>query len=488
MTPDTPKNENSEKNKEGGLCAPKRHAVPFEDPLYYDEADFEKELRRVSDICHTCRRCFNLCKTFPKLFDAFDGSKTGEVDSLKRQDFQPAIDACTLCDMCFMVKCPYVPPHPFNIDFPKLMLRARAIEARKKGVGFAKNQITKTDRNGKLGCLVSGVANWTTKRGNKTTRPLMEKVTGIDKNADLPKFAKGTFQKNIVKPPVNREGPGFGEKVILYTTCFVNYHNKGIGEAALKVLAHNGVESEIFYPGCCGMPRLEQGQVKEVANKAKQLAEKMYAFVTSGVSIITLVPSCTLMMTHEWPLLWPKNSVVKAVSENVKDITTFLVDLAKRKGLAKGLKTIKGDVYVHIPCHARAQNKGRQAEMLLRHLPETSLDVLEKCSGHGGTWGIFKDNFQDALSVGKPVMRRIASKKEEGYVVSECPLAAAHLQQGTEILTKKEGRCSEKSTSSSGKQLSCGGCKGGINTELVAAGKAFLHPIELMAHAWGLYS
>ena len=479
-------------HKEGGLKAPQRAPIPFEDPLYYDEADFEKELRRVADICHTCRRCFNLCKSFPKLFDAFDTSKTGEVDSLTREDFQPAIDACTLCDMCFMVKCPYVPPHPFNIDFPKLMLRARAIEARKKGIGFAKNQLTKTDRNGSLGCKASGLANWATKTSNKLTRPIVEKVTGVDQRADLPHFDKKTFDKGAVATRPNPKAPGFGEKAVLYTTCFVNYHNAAIGQAALKVLAHNGIDVEVFYPGCCGMPRLEQGCVEEVALKAKRLSQQLHVFAEKGLPIITLVPSCTLMITHEWPLLHPKDPVIQKVAESTQDITTFLVALSKRKGLSEGLESIKEGVTLHIPCHARAQNKGRQAELLLRHLPNTSLNTLERCSGHGGSWGIFKENFQDALDVGKPVMRGIA-KDNKTRVVSECPLAAAHLKQGVDLLSenKKAGQQTSQPVTqpAPGGGTSCASgtpCQGSSCHTLSKAGQTFEHPIVLMARAWGL--
>ena len=449
--------------QEGGLKAPQRAPLPWDDPAFYDEAAFEAELRRVADICHSCRRCFNLCASFPKLFDAVDASKTGEIDSLTREDFQPTIDACTLCDMCFMVKCPYVPPHPFNVDFPHLMLRARAIAARKKGLSLAKNQLTQTDRNGKIGCACAAPANWTLKTSNKLTRPVMEKVTGVDRRADLPAFEKKPFSKACNNDVgVNAKAPGFGAKALLYTTCLGEYQKHDLVQAARAVLAHNGVEVQVFYAGCCGMPRFEQGCVAEVAENALKLADALWPFVEQGLPVVSLVPSCTLMMAQEWPLLHPKNERIKRVAAAVTEISTYLVQLKKDKGLAADLKAIPEGVTLHMACHARAQNQGKKAAELLHLLPDTPVKVIERCSGHGGSWGVFKENFDDALKVGRPVMRDI-HKNKPGFVASECPLAADHLKQGVGLMASKAEKDPEP-----------------------AAQPVFTHPIQLLAHAWGL--
>ena len=148
----------------------------------------DAEMRRVFDICHGCRRCFNLCDSFPRLFDLIDNIPRRSVESLKSEDFAHVTEACTLCDMCFMTKCPYVPPHPFNLDFPDLMLRARAVENCKGETSLADRELAKMDRNGKMGSAVAGLANWATAEGNGLTRPLMEGVVGIDRRAHLPKF------------------------------------------------------------------------------------------------------------------------------------------------------------------------------------------------------------------------------------------------------------------------------------------------------------
>ena len=212
--------------REGGLDAPTRHPIDWENPDFYDEAQLDEELRRVFDICHGCRRCFNLCDSFPRLFDLVDESKTGELDSVSSADFGPIIDACTMCDMCYMTKCPYVPPHEFNLDFPHLMLRARAIEARKGLVPMADHELAKTDRNGKLASLVAPIANWSTKTGNSLTRPILEKVAGLHREAELPKYAAVSLERrsDVFPPKVNEQAPAFGRKAVIYATCFNNYN------------------------------------------------------------------------------------------------------------------------------------------------------------------------------------------------------------------------------------------------------------------------
>ncbi|MBT3908942.1 MAG: glycerol-3-phosphate dehydrogenase, partial [Rhodospirillaceae bacterium] len=242
---------------EGSLEAPERHPLAWTEASFYDDAEIDSELRRQFDVCHGCRRCFNLCDSFPKLFDLIDESDPGELDTVSSTDFKPVIDACTLCDMCFMTKCPYVPPHEFAIDFPHLMLRARAAEMKKTGVPFGEKQLTKTDRNGRLAAMTPGLANWASKCGNHLTRPVMESALGVHRDAALPKFHSDTFEKRAKKAPeVATDAPAHGRKAVLYATCFANYNNPEIGIAAQAVLARNGVETVVVHPACCGMPQL----------------------------------------------------------------------------------------------------------------------------------------------------------------------------------------------------------------------------------------
>ena len=256
--------------REGSLEAPVRHPLDWENPSFYDEALLDEELRRVFDICHGCRRCFNLCDSFPRLFDLIDESKTGELDSVDSADFKPIVDACTLCDMCFMTKCPYVPPHEFNLDFPHLMLRYRAVEAAKGELELVDQELAKIDRNGKIGTAIAPLANWASDRSNSLTRGILETTLGLDAEAELPKYASKTFVDQAKANPLtpNKDAPAYGRKAVIYATCFNNYNDTDVGVAARAVLAKNGVETEVVHPHCCGMPMLEQGNIAEVAKSA----------------------------------------------------------------------------------------------------------------------------------------------------------------------------------------------------------------------------
>ena len=420
---------------EGGLKAPVRHPVDFASPAFHDAAAIDAELRRVFDVCHGCRRCFNLCDSFPRLFDLIDGSESGELDSVDSADFGPVIDACTLCDMCFMVSCPYVPPHEFNIDFPQLMLRHRSAELAAGRLSRADRELAKTDRNGALARPVAPLANWASDRRNRLTRPILQAVAGVHADAELPKYHRRTFvmRARAKAPAVNRSAPALGRKAALFATCFVNYNSPAIGEAAQAVLAHNGVETAIAYPGCCGMPQLEQGDYENVAARAKKTAAALGEWIDKGYDIVVPVPSCALMLKFEWPLILPDDAAVKRLAAHCADITEYVVDIAGTEGLAPGLKPLAGGIAVHLACHARAQNMGPKAVELLRLIPEADLEVIERCSGHGGAWGVKKDNFEVALRVGRPAARK-AAESGKAYLVSECPLAGAHLRQGIERL------------------------------------------------------
>jgi len=444
---------------EGGLGAPVRHAIDWNDPDFFDEEKLDAELRRVFDICHGCRRCFNLCDSFPKLFDLIDESESGELDTVSSDDFKPVVDGCTLCDMCFMTKCPYVPPHEFNLDFPHLMLRYRAIEAKRDGVSWSERQLIQTDRNGRLAGKVAGLANWGSDRGNKLTRPVIEKIAGVHREADLPKYAPTaqTFvrQAESAPPAVNTDAPAHGREAVFYATCFVNYNKPDTGVLAQRILAKNGVATSALHPGCCGMPQLEQGQLDDVAAMAKTVATAFRPHVDAGKDVIALTPSCALMLKFEWPLLLPDDDDIKALSAATRDITEYIVDIAKNEGLVDGLSALPASVALHLACHARAQNMGQKAAEMLRLIPDADLKVIERCSGHGGSWGVMKENFDTAIKVGRPVARQA---KDHRFIVSECPLAADHILQGIE------------------KQLDDG----------QAAPARTYHPVELFALAYGL--
>lgn len=443
--------------REGNLEAPTRHPYDWGNPDFTDEAKLDEEMRRIFDICHGCRRCFNLCDSFPRLFDLVDAAEEEEMQGVKSADFKQVVDACTLCDMCFLTKCPYVPPHEFDLDFPHLMVRYRAVELKKGEIGGIERQLTETDRNGKLGTTFSGLANWATKRDNGLTRPLLEMAADIHRDAELPRYAGKTLEKQVAANPPSRDpaGPAKDRKAALFATCFANFNETEIGTASLAVLAKNGVETRLAYPGCCGMPQLEHGDLARLASEAKRIAAELAPLIDQGYDIVAPVPSCALMLKFEWPLIVPSDENVAKLARATFDISEYVVDIARKEGLATGLKPVEGGISIHLACHARAQNMGAMGAEMLRQIPDTKVAVVERCSGHGGSLGVKKEFFEVGLKVGKPAMNQIV-KNQTAHLCSECPLAGAHLVQGIE----------------------------GIQAEGKPASS--LHPIQILAKAYGV--
>jgi glycerol-3-phosphate dehydrogenase subunit C len=424
---------------EGSLEAPVRRPIPWTDPDWTDPAKLDAEMRRVFDICHGCRRCFNLCDSFPRLFELIDSAPTEELDSVESKDFAPVVEACTLCDMCFMTKCPYVPPHPFDLDFPHLMLRYRAAQQKhetpRKPAEKRQEQLAETDRNGKLAAFVAPLANWGAREGNGFGRAMLHLAMQVDPAAVLPKYHTRTLTQrariqdaqNEALP--NQAAPALGRKAVIFATCFGQYNNPQIGEAARAVLAHLGVDTVVAYPGCCGMPQLEQANMEKVAHQARLVCAALKSYIDEGREVITLIASCGLMLKFEWPLILPGDPDVALLAGATRDIDQYIVDIAKKEGIPPGLKAIDGAVALHHACHARAQNMGPKAQEMLKLIPSQKVTMVERCSGHGGTFGVMSGTHAIAMKVGKPAARSV---KQTGaaYVASDCPLAAKHIAQG----------------------------------------------------------
>ena len=258
----------------------------------------------------------------------------------------------------------------------------------------------------------------------------MKLITGIDEKVNLPAYNSETFTNYFRKnnKSINIEAPTKDRKVVIYSTCFVNFNKKDTGIAALKVLKKNGVEVQEAYPGCCGMPFLEQADLSKVVEQAKKVSKDLLEWVDKGYRVVTLTASCGLMLKSEWPLLLPNDENVKKLSKNVSDIDEYIVDISDKEGLAKGLGEIDGGVTVHHACHARAQNMGIKARDMLKLIPNIKLDVVERCAGHGGTFGVMKETHNLALKIGRPTAIQI-QKKNNKYMASDCPLAGKHLKQ-----------------------------------------------------------
>jgi glycerol-3-phosphate dehydrogenase subunit C len=418
--------------REGNLEPPKRHPIDWQNVDFYNEGLLMHELARVYDVCHGCRRCFNLCTAFPTLFDLVDESKTGELDSVDKKDFWKVVDQCYLCDMCFMTKCPYVPPHPLNVDFPHLMLRAKAVKFRRGEIKVRDRILSSTDAVGRLASIpvVTQIVNKT--NHTPATRAVMEKVLGVAKERELPEYSSATFRKRArpaAEFPV-RSGPSAPGKVAIFSTCYVNYNEPGIGHDLLKILEHNEIPAVVVEREvCCGMPKLELGDLQSVARLKDKNLPPLLALARDGYAILTPVPSCTLMFKQELPLMFPEDAALKQVAEAMFDPFEYL-SLRHRDGLLKtDFKNELGPIAYHVPCHLRVQNMGLRTQELLNLVPGTQVNTVERCSGHDGTWGVKTEYFAQSMKIGRPVFKAMAGSSPR-YVSSDCPIAGRHIQQG----------------------------------------------------------
>ncbi len=418
--------------REGSLEAPTRHPIDWKNPDFYDETKLFDELERVFDICHGCRRCFNLCNSFPTLFDAVDESDTMEVDGVPKPVYWDVVDHCFLCDMCYMSKCPYVPPHEWNVDFPHLMLRAKAKKFKEGGAPRADRILSATDKVGQLAGIpvVAQTINAVNKTG--VGRKLLDKTLGVAPDAPVPTYHSNSLRKRLNKraPPTIKVTPTERTtgKVVLFATCYGNRNEPEIGEDLVRVLEHNQIEvTQTTRERCCGMPKLELGDLAGVEENSEFNIAELHSFVERGYDIVAPIPSCVLMFKQELPLMFPNDEKVQAVRRAIFEPFEYLI-ARKSDGLlntefAKSL----GTVAYHAACHLRVQNIGYKTREMMSLIPETKIELIERCSGHDGTYGV-KSRFREAAKkICRPVVTRV-NKAEPDYYASDCPMAGHQIQ------------------------------------------------------------
>jgi len=428
---------------EGSLEAPTRHPLDWHSDSFYDAAALDRELERVFDICHGCRRCFSLCNAFPTLFDAVDATDAGEVTALDRKVFWDVVDHCYLCDMCFMTKCPYVPPHPWNVDFPHLMLRAKAARVRSRGLGWRERLLAATDTVGAFAGIPVVVEAVNALNASSAGRVVLEKVLGVDRHAPVPIYharsarrrlaALGTVRDALADeatPTAGSRATATSDKVAVFTTCYGNRNEPELAEDLVAVLEHNDIEVALLAAErCCGMPRLELGDLEGVARLKEYNIPQLAAAVEAGYDVLAPIPSCVLMFKQELPLMFPEDAQVGRVAARMFDPFEYLMLRHAAGRLRTDFKVPLGKVSYHVPCHLRVQNIGLKTRDLLRLIPGSSIDTIERCSGHNGTYGV-KARFRAAsVRIGRPVVQRVESAAADHYA-SDCPMAGHQIESG----------------------------------------------------------
>ena len=420
--------------REGSLEAPTRHGLDWTNPTFYDEADLFRELERVFDICHGCRRCVSLCQSFPELFDLVDESPTLEVDGVAKADYWRVVDHCYLCDLCFMTKCPYVPPHAWNLDFPHLMLRAKAVKFKQGKTRPRDKVLSSTDTVGALASLpgVSGLVNAVNQ--SELGRKALEVTLGVHPQAHIPQYHSRTLRKQLATRVGRRvtgeaAGPTTG-KVALFTTCYNNVNEPDVGLDLVAVFEHNAIPITIpVKEKCCGMPKLELGDLETVRDHMEENLPVLLRLVAEGWDIVAPIPSCVLMFKQELPLMFPEDARVQKIREHIFDPFEYLMIRHKHGKLRTDFKQPLGTVAYHAACHQRVQNLGQKTREILALIPDTRIEVIERCSGHDGTYAVKKEFYDYSMKIVTPVVNKVRQLKPD-YYGSDCPMAGQHIGHG----------------------------------------------------------
>ncbi len=421
-------------SREGSLEAPTRHPLDWKNPQFWDQSALDKELERVFDICHGCRRCVSLCHAFPTLFDLVDESDTMEVDGVAKSDYVKVVEHCYLCDLCYMTKCPYVPPHEWNVDFPHLMLRAKAVHYKAHGARARDRILTSNDRVGKLAGIPVVEQAVNAANASPTMRKLLDKTLGVHPDAPVPRYHSNTLRKRLkrrtgLSSNAEPAGPTRG-KVALFATCYGNYNAPALGEDLVAVLEHNGIEVTIAEKEqCCGMPKLELGDLDAVERAKDANIPVLAKLIDQGWDIVAPVPSCVLMFKQELPLMFPDDEAVRKVRDAIFDPFEYLALRHKNGKLNTDFKNALGKVAYHAACHQRVQNIGSKTRDILQLVPDTEITTIERCSGHDGTYAV-KSEFHDiSMKIARPVVTRVKQAEVDHYG-SDCPMAGHQIQNG----------------------------------------------------------
>ena len=397
-------------------------------PEFWESAAVETELRRVYDICNSCRRCLPLCPSFKVMFDRLDVEAVdGDAEKLPAADVKEVVDLCYQCKLCFN-HCPYTPPHRWAVDFPRLMLRARASQARRAGVSLQDRMLGNTALVGKLGSLGAPLSNWLNELG--VHRAFMQWIVGIHRKRKLPRFHRPTFSSWFSARPKTAVVRG-AKKIALFATCSVEYNAPAIGRAAVAVLERNGVDVTLPAQGCCGMPYLDGGAVDECRRLVRDNVRTLAAAVREGREIVSPGPTCSYMLKQEYPWLDGSDDA-RLVATHTRDLFEYLAQLHADGALDTSFSQPVGAVTYHVPCHLRAQNIGTRSADVLRTIPGAKVDVVERCSAVDGTWGFKTQYFKLSMKVAQPLFDAVRAAAAP-TVATDCPLAALQIAQGTGV-------------------------------------------------------
>jgi glycerol-3-phosphate dehydrogenase subunit C len=396
-------------------------AWDYRDDDYWDAAKLERELRRVADICHQCRRCLPLCPSFPTLFELIDATDR-EVAGVANTGFDRVNELCFHCKLCYN-HCPYTPPHEWDVDFPALMRRHQLQRTKRDGVSLARKLTTKTDLIGKLGAAAPALMNFA--NTNRASRVLMEKTVGIHRDWVQPTYSAETLSRWYEKRGGARVA-GANGRAVLFATCSVNYSDAEVGRAAVEVLERSDVRVDLHAERCCGMPYTDVGDLDALRRHAERNVADLLPQVEAGALVIVPGPSCSLLFKHEYPKLLGTEAAAK-VAAATRDLMEFVFQLGKDKKWNRDFQVSLGKVAYHAPCHLRHQNVGFPARAVLK-AAGAEVELVDACSGVDGTWGMQARFHEASLGVAKKMVERITAS-EPDHIATDCPLSALRIEE-----------------------------------------------------------
>ena len=386
--------------------------------------DLDAELTRVFEKCHDCRRCLPLCPSFPSLFEAIDRHEQ-DATQLTSAETREVIDLCYQCKLCYN-HCPYHPPHEWEVDFPKLMTRAKLVQAQEEGIPLAEKIGSQQDLMGKVSCRTASLTNAAFQ--NRAVRLLMEKATGIDRRWIMPSYEKQPVMKQLrARAPGVAPGDEKG-RVILFSTCFVEYSEAVTALAAVQVLEHNGIAVEGGYKACCGAPFLHGGDLASARKNAAKVVAGLAPRVREGLQVVVPGPTCSYQIKNEYPELLDTEDA-RLVAENTLDLGEYVFKVAARKELSREFAKSMGRVAYHLPCHLKAQNIGFRSKQILG-LVADEIVMVDACSGVDGTWGMKARYYEESLKICGDLMANI-EEADPDHVATDCPLSALRIKERT---------------------------------------------------------
>ena len=425
--------ETTEPIREGNLQAPTRHPLDWTNPEFYDQQALESEAERIFDICHGCRRCISLCHAFPTLFDLIDESDTMEVDGVDKADYPKVVEQCYLCDLCYQIKCPYTPPHPWNVDFPHLMLRAKAAHFKREGAPLSAKILSNTRAVGKLASIPVVVDVVNAANRNKPARKLLQATLGVDVDARVPEYYSPTARKRLSALDGAGKATPAGRtrgKLALFATCYCDHSQPQTVTDMAAVLQHNAIPARLVESeACCGMPKMELGDLETVRKYKERNIPVLAAMVRQGWDLTAPIPSCVLMFKQELPLMFPDDEDVALVRDHFFDPFEYLMERHKSELLNTHFKQPLGKIAWHVACHQRVQKIGPKTRELFELIPDTEIIAIERCSGHDGTYGVKHATYALSRKIAKPVEKRVLDAAPNHFI-SDCPMAASHIAHG----------------------------------------------------------